>query len=466
MTSRVRKCIALASTCGLFSYAPTEKGGTLFRPVAKQRRPASESPSKPGLSNSAPVHSSETQNTMQPPPSIPHRLETPALSLASEQQGVDDSQTRPPSMEPQRAIPNIVTTKVSTPISVGSYRKPATPISIGSRSSSIPISPSPTPRPISGPSRLTNGHLTIEQRTASHLDNHASQSSRTPPPELSLPLSTPSKKRPASVVEHGSSPGDSPSKTLRRSQRQTACNNNPRKKVSQGASAPEFEGSPGSTPEPVEGTETGIPKSPRKHRRTKKSPIPYDPDQPGIELDPTVVTMASICVDTGQGRVSSKANEIMKNHMTWKAANRERRTQMVAEMEASKYGKTLDSGAALSPPSTSMNPSPQAINDGPAPASEPGTGGNDFDYSQTMSASKFNVQVRIGPNGETVIDEESLYVDNSAEQDTNDYTHVEESDTTKFVNSATHSKKLRGSRWSATETELFYDVRSFSMIRF
>jgi len=77
-----------------------------------------------------------------------------------------------------------------------------------------------------------------------------------------------------------------------------------------------------------------------------------------------------------------------------------------------------------------------------------------------MSASKFNVQVRIAPNGETVVDEESLYVDNSAEQETHDYTHIEESDTTKFVNSATHSKKLRGSRWSAMETELFYHALS------
>ena len=60
----------------------------------------------------------------------------------------------------------------------------------------------------------------------------------------------------------------------------------------------------------------------------------------GIELDPTVATMVSIRVDTAHGRVSSKANEIMKNHVAWKAGNRKRRAQMVAEMEAKKYGKT------------------------------------------------------------------------------------------------------------------------------
>jgi transcription factor TFIIIB component B'' len=139
---------------------------------------------------------------------------------------------------------------------------------------------------------------------------------------------------------------------------------------------------------------------------------------------------------------------------------------MVAEMEVSKYGKSLGSGAPSNPPSTPINPLQQVAANGSAPADGPTIGDNDFDYSQTMSASKFNVQVRIGPSGETVIDEESLYVDNSAEQDTHEYTHVEESDTTKFVNSATHSKKLRGSRWSAMETEMFYDVRSPSMVLF
>lgn len=136
---------------------------------------------------------------------------------------------------------------------------------------------------------------------------------------------------------------------------------------------------------------------------------------------------------------------------------------MVAEMEAKKYGKAPDSEATpKATPSAPIDPPPPPVTaNGSTPPSQPTHVDNEFDYSQTMSASKFNVQVRIGANGETVVDEESLYVDNSAEQETHDYTHVEESDTTKFVNSATHSKKLRGSRWSAMETELFYDVSLF-----
>lgn len=208
--------------------------------------------------------------------------------------------------------------------------------------------------------------------------------------------------------------------------------------------------------------------------RKSKGPTlpPYDPDAPGVDLDPTAVTMANLCKDTGQGRVSSKAMEVMDNHIAWKASNREKRARMIAIMEAKKFGRNLeqeeedasnikDAPVQLEMPrAPSVDPglpsgsSSLIENSEPAAPLAPG----EFDYSQTMSSSRFNVQVRIGPNGETIVDEESLFVDTNAEQDTENYTHVEESDISKFVNSATHSKKYRGSRWSSEETELFYDA--------
>src|ERR1700753_3089851 len=192
MSSRVRECIVPASFRGVFNYSTTEKGGTFFRPVVNQRRPASELSSKPGSSSSAVLHLSEASNAMPPPSSVPQRLETPASSLASEQQDVDESQARRSSPAPQRVIPNVVSNKVSTPITVGSSRRPATPISIGSRSSSIPIPPSPAPRPVSVPSRSTDVHPFSETNLCGSLpletaDNYATQNPRTPPPEPSSP---------------------------------------------------------------------------------------------------------------------------------------------------------------------------------------------------------------------------------------------------------------------------------------
>ena len=217
------------------------------------------------------------------------------------------------------------------------------------------------------------------------------------------------------------------------------------------------------------------PRKPRKSRGPSHPPFNPDAD-PGEELDPTVVTMATLCSDTGQGRISSKAIQIQNNHIAWKASNREKRARMKMLMENKKFGKKdgaeeADSGARIAnappaetsvsgnagagPPNHSASGSVRASSAGPVPEDETGQG---FDYSQSMSTSRFNVQVRIGPNGETIIDEESLFVDRVDENETVNYTHVEESDTTKFVNSSTYGKKFRGSRWSGEETELFFDV--------
>ncbi|KAJ3505150.1 hypothetical protein NLJ89_g7560 [Agrocybe chaxingu] len=205
--------------------------------------------------------------------------------------------------------------------------------------------------------------------------------------------------------------------------------------------------------------------TPRPRKRPPSAP-PYDPDaNPGEDVDPTTMTMAELCVDTGQGRVSRKAAEILSNHAAWKTQNREKRARMKALMEAKKYGReeeeeeqrqdgTEDDATASQPPTAGPATSPK--NNAPNAVDSAA----DFDYSQDLATSRFNVQVRIGPNGEMVIDEESLVVDRVENDGTENYTHVVESDHSKFVNSGTYSRRFRGSRWSAEETELFYDALS------
>ncbi|KAI0778333.1 hypothetical protein BD413DRAFT_508443 [Trametes elegans] len=218
---------------------------------------------------------------------------------------------------------------------------------------------------------------------------------------------------------------------------------------------------------------------PCRSRKRAPSPPPFDPNvDPGDDLDPTSVTMAALCDDTGHGRVSSKAAQIVSNHAAWRAANREKRARMKAAMEAKKYGRNIEEeengtthasndNAALAPDvsgpasrAASVALDPNASTSVAEGVEESGKDPDGFDYSEDLAVSRFNVQVRIGANGETIVDEESLYVNRNEEHQTEEYTHVEESDFTKFVNSATYSKKLRGSRWSAEETELFYDALS------
>ncbi|KAI0328519.1 hypothetical protein GY45DRAFT_998613 [Cubamyces sp. BRFM 1775] len=249
-----------------------------------------------------------------------------------------------------------------------------------------------------------------------------------------------------------------------------------KKRRSKKATAEGQENEPDTTPKKRKRSETA---EPRRSRKRAPSPPPFDPEaDPGEELDPTAVTMAALCDDTGRGRVSSKAAQVVSNHAAWRAANREKRARLKAIMEAKKYGRNIEDDEEGANRSASNNAasSQQDVAESASRAasvaldpttsnsandtSEVEKGVDGFDYSEDMAVSRFNVQVRIGANGETIIDEESLFVNRDEGDNTEEYTHVEESDFTKFVNSATYSKKLRGSRWSAEETEMFYDALS------
>lgn len=203
-------------------------------------------------------------------------------------------------------------------------------------------------------------------------------------------------------------------------------------------------------------------------KRRSRNPMLFDHDaDTGEELDPTVVTMAQICDDTGQGRLSSKAVVIQRNHLAWKASNREKRERMRATMEAKKYGRKPDEEGARTSAQSEQKTKEKESDSEESPTAESSSAtavedasGSGFNYKESLPVNRFSAQVRIGPNGETIIDEESLVVDraDNAEDVTEGYQHVEESDQTKFTNSATYSRRVRGSRWSAEETELFYDV--------
>ncbi|KAF9269547.1 hypothetical protein L218DRAFT_851011 [Marasmius fiardii PR-910] len=241
-------------------------------------------------------------------------------------------------------------------------------------------------------------------------------------------------------------------------------------KASSTVTKPKKKARKSTTAEPSSTTDGTSEPSPRKRTTRAQSKTPFDPSaDPGAELDPTQITMAALCEDTGQGRVSSKAAEILSNHEAWKKDRKERRVRLKLLMEKKKYGLAEDEeddrgaekgkGKELEKQAGNENlGSPTIVLNTDEPA-DPDDNPDNFDYSQSLQRSRFNVQVRIGANGETIIDEESLVVDRAeGEQGEGEYERVIESDMTKFVNSGTYGKRFRGSRWSKEETELFYDA--------
>ncbi|KAL0951516.1 hypothetical protein HGRIS_008201 [Hohenbuehelia grisea] len=355
----------------------------------------------------------------------------------------------------------------------------------------VPITPSSlgqpimVPQPFSMPMHappiipVANATSTIHQHFL--IDSTAMSSAMTPSPAIHtapndiIPQPPPPLHMPEVPTEAGaandatsSAPGDQPAKKTSRRKKSSdpAAKRAPRKRK---ATSPTFGEEDQSEQRPTQRrrkSKTGdsVPRT----RKTRSPSVPvFDANaDPGEELDPTTITMAALCSDTGQGRVSSKAAEIQSNFANWKTQSREKRARLRAIAEAKKYGRTEEEAIAAadegeSGAGPSENPPTPPL---PTPAAALSTATNEdpdsFDYTQDMATSRFNVQVRIGPNGETIIDEASLVVDRQEDVDTSGYTHVVESDTTKFVNSGSYGKKCRGSRWSKEETEIFYHALS------
>ncbi|KAF5323319.1 hypothetical protein D9611_005686 [Ephemerocybe angulata] len=424
-----------------------QKGGAIFKPITKGRpRQAPGTASRQAsVILDGPTEHPANKSTV-PPPSHQQSIQHSAPAA----NGVDSS--------PSQAAPPVP--------AVGEAAHPPGPFS------SSPISP-PTQKEQRPPS-LTSAAPKSSQNTQGVALSAPSRATATPiaigiprPPSLRPSAPAPSTTVSQPVVTLGTEPSPD-----------SASNSEPHNSaaavVPSAEEEPSSEGKPkarkrkrsttatAATPEEDDDASSTSSKTKGGRGRRSRAPSlpPYDPEaDPGEDLDPTVVTMASLCSDTGQGRVSSKAVEVLNNHAIWKKQNRDKRARMRALMEARKYGKTEQEAELLEESGVVPTPStitPSSSNDSAganADASNP-----DFDYTQDLATSRFNVQVRIGPNGETIIDEESLVVNREETDETAAYTHVTESDTSKFVNSGTYSKRFRGSRWSAEETELFYDA--------
>ncbi|KAF9454085.1 hypothetical protein P691DRAFT_798361 [Macrolepiota fuliginosa MF-IS2] len=452
-----------------------QKGSTVFRPVARTRSRAPTA--TPVQTSLVPLDLSTIPEATLPPPAAPAPVLPQPIPSTAAPSREPPKQAPPPHSEPIFIVPQppqnviqeppILARGISIPpptvvhaphVLFNTSNLPPTLINIG-RSMTEPINAISMPtRQESRPPMILPHSYQIPSPGLPIMPPGPSQQSTVifPPPapvptevaNTLVPISTPQNFQHISAFNsvQGQLQDDAGEKTKRK------------RKASKTHSDGETEDGP-STRKPKSRSTT-----PRQRRSRGPSLPPYDPSaDPGEDIDPTVVTMAALCSDTGQGRVSSKAAEILSNHVAWKARNRERRARMRAIMEAKKYGLSADeeTGQSDRPPNSAAE-SENRNGNGTHSLAGPSTSRADeetgIDYSQQLETSRYNVQVRIGPNGETIIDEESLVVDRAENEDTSNYTHIVESDHTKFVNSGTYGKRYRGSRWSAEETELFYNA--------
>lgn len=200
----------------------------------------------------------------------------------------------------------------------------------------------------------------------------------------------------------------------------------------------------------------------RKKRRRSMSKVDSRL-HPGDPLDPTSITMKDLCGDTSFGRVSSRHVQIQEAHSRARRDERQRRAQIMNIREAKeKRGDDIDDPDNSSNFHTTSQYLPTITDNTDKHIVS--------NFDETLKTSHFSVSMRMNAAGQLVLDEESLTVDRSANpeilQNEASMEHVEETDISRFVNSATHSRKLKGNRWTRGETDLFFEVGAhFRIVR-
>ena len=214
----------------------------------------------------------------------------------------------------------------------------------------------------------------------------------------------------------------------------------------------------------TDNSDTGYSESPAKKRNRKRRRTviaePQALEGTPEPIDPTKVTMSAICNDLGSGRVSSRW-ETSQLHYTEarKRAKEERaRAVMEANEEERETGR-IGSRKGGPKPVLPGEGDETSVAGEESVVENTGRNPDEFTYTESLKTSHYAPQVRIGLNGEVVLDTDSLQVDRAADPEIAEeaYSFVEESDQSKFTNSSSWSKR-RTVRWGKEDTAMFYDV--------
>ncbi|OAV92724.1 hypothetical protein PTTG_02515 [Puccinia triticina 1-1 BBBD Race 1] len=133
------------------------------------------------------------------------------------------------------------------------------------------------------------------------------------------------------------------------------------------------------------------------------------------------------------------------------------------EVDYDEFAKGSKKNPATAPPAKKTAATPAAADEEEDDDDDENMVVEEFNVDDYVpQASQYAPQLRV-VDGQMVLDQDSLAVDRRDHTPPlDDMEVVEESDATRLVNSNTWSKAVRGERWSADETSLFYDaVRLF-----
>ncbi|KAF8581645.1 hypothetical protein K439DRAFT_205281 [Ramaria rubella] len=434
-----------------------EKGGPKFKPILKTKARPSATPAPP-LQDARTRPSAGPDSSMPPPSNITERTPSVAPMARAPSETPCIQPSRATSMVNQPASPLRVGTIIALP-STGPSR--GTPIAV-SRSS---VAPSTT---------HVNANVPENRKIIAQKQ-----------PKLSILQAEEDrvKKRPARRAKSKRTYAESELEDEPNGQATNETDSTKKRKMATKRKAaethkdvePTGEGTPGAKHthdkrkqmqiQNTEGDDAGAASDsqsgsapPKKGRRRNITAETSELEGTPELIDPTQVTMGTICEDPGSGRISSRWESSQTLYAEARKRGREERARAILEAEEDER-ETGRIGAKKA-----SKPVIPGESDDAAAASEEtvvennGQNPDEFSYTESLKASHYAPQVRIGANGEIVLDMESLQVDRAADPEfVEEYSHVEESDQSKFTNSSSWSKR-RVVRWGKEDTALFYDA--------
>ncbi|KDQ19732.1 hypothetical protein BOTBODRAFT_27156 [Botryobasidium botryosum FD-172 SS1] len=168
--------------------------------------------------------------------------------------------------------------------------------------------------------------------------------------------------------------------------------------------------------------------------------------------DPMTTTMSALTRDAPIGRALSTRLDTIRGHQESQEKSREYSARRKALIKAGKKGSDVYDPDEHGP--AALEAAAAAAAQARAKAAEEND--EDEDDISNLRESDTAPQLRVASNGSIELDELALTVDLVASVPEANYQLVVEDEKRKFVNTGTHSKKIRGLRWGGEETANFY----------
>lgn len=214
----------------------------------------------------------------------------------------------------------------------------------------------------------------------------------------------------------------------------------------------------------------GSPKRKRRQKRHRAQSLDLTTDSILPDHDPTLTSMSALTENLPIGKPSSRYAEVIQKHSEARVRERKARSLVKERIKRNevmgKVGRaSMDEGDGEETRnetererSVSVVPSQTSRAGTEAPRDTP-----EVDEFAALKDAEMVPQMRIDPTtGDLILDDLGLEVERGGRNEEGTYEVIEEREQDRFFNSATFTKRMRSTRWTAEETAAFHRVSALA----